>query len=235
VSGGDLLHVVQEVLQATIPVLALILFFQLVVLRQVPPDLRKMLIGAGIAIVGFFLFMLGAQLSLIPMGRAIGEVMAGTPLAVLLPFAFVLGIATIYAEPAVRIMAEQVEAVSSGSIRSGFILPVMAAGVGVALVLAMLRIYGEFSLSAIMIPGLIIMMLLTLMAPRSFVPIAYDSGAVATGPVAVNFVLPLATGVAMSMGREGLIGFGVVGIISMTPIISMLLLGIVLRRRTSRD
>lgn len=233
-SGSDLLHVVQEVLQATLPVLALILFFQLVVLRQVPPDLRKMLLGAGIAIVGFFLFMLGAKLSLIPMGRAIGVTMADASLWILLPFAFVLGIATIYAEPAVRILAEQVEEVSAGSIRSGFILPVMAIGVGVALVLAMLRIHGDFSLLAIMIPGFVLMMTLTLLAPRSFIPIAYDAGAVATGPVSVNFVLPLATGVAMTMGREGLIGFGVVGIVSMTPIIAMLLLGIALRRRTSR-
>jgi hypothetical protein len=234
VSASDLLHVVQEVLQATLPVLALILFFQLVVLRQVPPDLRKMLIGAGIAILGFFLFMLGAKLSLIPMGRAIGVFMADASLAVLLPFAFLLGIATIYAEPAVRILAEQVEEVSSGSIRSRFILPVMAIGVGAALVLTMIRIHADLPLTAIIVPGFLAMLLLTLLAPKSFVAIAYDAGAVATGPVSVNFVLPLATGVALTMGREGLIGFGVVGIVSMTPIIAMLLLGIALRRRTSR-
>jgi hypothetical protein len=143
----------------------------------------------------------------------------------------------IYAEPAVRILAEQVEEVSSGSLRKGFIMPVMAVGVGVALILAVVRIVTEIPLSYILLPGYLLIVALTLVAPKSFVPIAFDSGAVSTGPVAVNFVLPLTTGLAISLWGEqaGLLGFGVVGIVAMVPIAFMLVLGIVLRRSTHRE
>jgi hypothetical protein len=230
-------HAFIEVIEATLPVLALILFFQLVILRYVPPDLRKMLVGAAIAMTGFFLFILGAKLSLIPMGMRIGEFMAGTSTPLILLFAFVLGITVIYAEPAVRILAEQVEDVSSGSLRKRFLMPVMAIGVGVALVLSVVRIVADLPLATILLPGYLVIVALTLVTPKSFVPIAFDAGAVSTGPVAVNFVLPLTTGLAISLWGEGagLLGFGVVGIVAMVPIAFMLVLGIVLRRSTHRE
>jgi hypothetical protein len=95
----------------------------------------------------------------------------------------------------------------------------------------------EIPLSYILLPGYLLIVALTLIAPKSFVPIAFDSGAVSTGPVAVNFVLPLTTGLAISLWGEqaGLLGFGVVGIIAMVPIAFMLVLGIVLRRSTHRE
>jgi hypothetical protein len=230
-------HALLEVLEATLPVLALILFFQFVVLRKVPPDILKMLVGAATAIVGFFFFVLGAKLSLIPMGMQIGDVLASGHWLLVVLFAFLLGIAVIYAEPAVRILALQIEEVSSGSLRKAFILPVIALGVAVALAVAVLRIQHELPLSAVLVPGYLIVLLLTLLAPKSFVPIAYDSGAVATGPVAVNFVLPISTGLAIGLWGEqaALLGFGVVGIIAMVPIGFMLVLGIVLRRRTQGE
>ncbi len=231
------LHAILEVIEATLPVLALILFFQLVVLRRVPPEILKMLLGAGIAMVGFFLFILGAKISLIPMGIHIGDVMAaGSPIVVVL-FALVLGVAVIFAEPAVRILAVEIENVSSGSLRKRFIVPVIALGVGFALVFAVLRILNGVHLGYVLVPGFVIILVLTLLAPKPFVPIAFDSGAVATGPVAVNFVLPITTGMAISlMGEQaGVLGFGVVGIIAMFPIAFMLILGIVLRGRTRSE
>jgi len=228
------LHEIEEVLGATLPVLALILFFQLAVLRSVPPALRKMLIGSGIAIVGFFLFILGAKLSLIPMGRDIGDYLAAAHPVIVIVFSFVLGVIVVFAEPAVRILAIQIEEVSSGSLRKRFIVPVIAVGVGFALAAAAFRVIADLPLAYVLIPGYAAVLVLTLLAPKQFVPIAYDSGAVATGPVAVNFVLPMTTGLAISLlGQDaGLAGFGVVGIIAMFPIAFMLVLGIVLRRRT---
>jgi hypothetical protein len=226
-------HAFWEVIEATLPVLALILFFQLVILRRVPPDIRKMLIGAAIAMVGFFLFILGAKISLIPMGMQIGDFLATLhPVGVVL-FALVLGIAAIFAEPAVRILAVQIEDVSGGSLRKRFIVPVIALGVGVALAFAVVRISAGLPLAYLLVPGYVVILVLTLVAPRSFVPIAFDSGAVATGPVAVNFVLPMTTGMAISLWGEeaGVLGFGVVGIIAMVPIGFMLVLGIMLARR----
>lgn len=230
------LHAIVEVLEATLPVLALILFFQFVVLRSVPPNIRAMLVGAGIAMTGFFLFILGAKMSLIPMGMRIGDVLASAPIAVVIAFSMVLGIVVIFAEPAVRILAVQIEDVSAGTLRKRFIVPIIAVGVGVALVFAVIRIVTGMPLAYVLVPGYVLILILTMVSPKAFVPIAYDSGAVATGPVAVNFVLPMTTGMAISLWGEqaGLLGFGVVGLIAMFPIILMLILGIVLQRRTWR-
>ena len=231
------LHAALEVVEATLPVLALILFFQLVVLRKVPANLRTSLYGVAMAMVGFFLFILGAKISLIPMGLKIGEYLAGVGSVLLYPFVFLLGVAVIFAEPAVRILAFEIEEVSSGSLRKRFIVPTIAFGVGIALTLAVLRITQGTNLIWLLLPGYAVALVLTLVVPRKFVPIAYDAGAVATGPVAVNFVLPMATGMALGLWGEdaGVLGFGIVGLIALCPIICMLLLGLALQRGSEHE
>lgn len=226
-----------EVIEATLPVLALILFFQLVILRRVPPNIRAMMVGVGMAMSGFFLFILGAKISLIPMGMRIGEFLAGVDATVVVIVALFLGVTVIFAEPAVRILARQIEEVSAGSLRKRFVTPTVALGVGFAFVFAVLRVMNDFSLAWILVPGYLIVLSLTLLAPRSLVPVAFDAGAVATGPVAVNFLLPMTTGMAVALWGEdaGMLGFGIVGIIAMCPIILMLLLGIALDWRQGND
>lgn len=227
------LEVLLEVTGAIIPVLVLILFFQIVVLRKIPPDIKNMLSGVVIAVFGFFLFLLGAKMSLIPMGAMIGAFLSGVDILWVVLFAFVLGISVVFAEPAVNILAYEIEEVSSGYMRKRFIIPTIAIGVGFALVFGTLRIFHELPLAYILIPGYVLMLLLTLITPEEFVPMAYDAGAVATGPVAVTFALPVMTGMAIGLwGKEaGILGLGTVGIIAMCPIIYMLLLGIIFNRR----
>lgn len=229
---GTVGHVFLEVVEATIPVLALIFFFQFVVLRRRPESLRTMLLGIGMAITGFFLFVLGATVSLIPMGVQIGEYLSGAHMGVVAAIAFAIGAAVAAAEPAVRIFAFEVDEVSSGAMRKRLVVATIAVGVGVALALAVVRIGNAWSLATILIPGYLVVLALTFFVPRKYVPVAFDAGAVATGPVAVNFVLPLSTGLAIGLWGEGagLLGFGVVGIIALAPILGMLLLGIVLER-----
>ncbi|MCD4800815.1 MAG: DUF1538 domain-containing protein [Methanococcoides sp.] len=229
----EALEVLLEVTGAIVPVLALILFFQIIVLRKIPPDIKNILFGVGMAIFGFFLFILGAKMSLIVMGEMIGSFLSGVDILWVILFAFVMGIAVIFAEPAVNILAYEIEEVSSGYMRKSIIIPTIAIGVGLALVLGTMRIFYELSLAYILIPGYLLMLLLTLITPEDFVPIAYDSGAVATGPVAVTFALPMMTGMAIGLWGEesGIIGLGTVGIIAMCPIIFMLFLGIIYNRK----
>jgi len=224
-----------EVIEATVPVLLLIAVFQLIVLRRPVQQPRTVVIGIGMAMLGFVLFVAGAKLSLIPMGLAIGEALAGVPVVAMVAVAFVLGAAVALAEPAVRILAFEIDEVSSGSLRKRLIAVVIALGVGVAVALAVLRIVHDLPLVAVLVPGYLLAIGLTLATPRDMVPAAYDAGAVATGPVAVNFVLPLTTGMALAMGgdRAEALGFGVVGIIALGPIITMLALSLALRRRES--
>ena len=223
-------EVLLEVGRAITPVLALILFFQLVVLRKIPPEIKRMLLGVVIAVFGFFLFLLGAKMSLLPMGARIGAVLSGYDMLWVVLFTLLFGVIGAFAEPAVKILAYEVEEASSGYIRKNFVIPPIALGVGFALVFGTLRIFHELSLAYILIPGYAFMLLLTLITPKEFVPIAYDAGAVATGPIATTFALPMMTGMAIGLkgGGAGILGLGTVGLIAMCPIIFMLSFGIIL-------
>lgn len=226
------LGVLLEVIGAITPVLALFLFFQLVVLRKMPPELRDMLVGVLMAVLGFFLFLLGARMSLVPMGQRIGAFLAGYDRTWVALFVFIFGIAGIFAEPAVRILAYELEEASSGSLPRNFITPTIAVGVGFALVFSTVRIFHALSLAYMLIPGYILVLLLTRFTPREFVPMAYDAGAVATGPIATTFALPMMTGMAIGLrgAGSGIWGLGTVGLIALCPIIFMLVLGIILNR-----
>jgi hypothetical protein len=222
-----------EVVEATVPVLALIAVFQFVVLRRPIRNLGQVAVGVAMAMLGFLLFIVGAKISLIPMGMAIGAALATAPVGPMVLVALVMGAAVALAEPAVRILAFEIDEVSSGSLRKRWIAVAVAFGVGVAVALAVVRILHELPLLAILGPGYLVALILTLAAPRDMVPAAYDAGAVATGPVAVNFVLPMTTGLALGLGGDGAdtLGFGVVGIIALGPIVTMLALSLTLRRR----
>lgn len=233
---GMALELLIEVVGAIIPVLALILLFQIVLLKKIPQDIKKMLGGVVMAVFGFFLFLLGAKICLIPMGGMIGATLSEIDLLWVILFVFVLGIAVIFAEPAVNILAYEIEKVSSGYIRKSLIIPTIAIGMGFAMVFATLRIFHELSLACILIPGYTLVILLVIVTPRKFIPIAFDSGAVATGPVAVTFALPMMIGMAAGLWDvEGVIfGLGTMGLIALFPIIFMLCLGIILDRMSKK-
>jgi hypothetical protein len=229
----NMFQVFIDVTVAIMPVLGLILFFQIVVLKKTPPDIKRMLSGVLMTILGFFFFLFGAKMSLIPFGEMIGEFLSKSNILEVVLFTFVFGIIVVFAEPAVNIFAYEIEEVSSGYIHKNFVVPTIAIGVGLALVFGALRIFHELSLAYILIPGYILILILTCVAPKEFVPIAYDAGAVAVGPVAITFALPMMIGMATGLWGEGsgILGLGTVGLIAMSPIIFMLFLGIIFNRR----
>lgn len=226
-----------EVIEAITPVIVLFIFFQLIVLKKVPPNFKRMLVGILMTTIGFFLFLLGARISLIPMGERIGAFLSGTNSFLVIFLIFVIGIIVVFAEPAVSLLAYEIEKVSAGSLKRKFIIPIIALGVGVALVIIVLRIYFEIPIAYILIPGYILALFLTYISPGDIIPIAFDSGAVATGPVVVTFALPIITSIAISiLGDEsGVFGLGTIGVIAMCPIILMLLFGIMIKRRMKNE
>jgi hypothetical protein len=227
------LKIFVEVIEAIIPVIVLFLIFQLFVLKKVPPNIKQIIVGIFMTTIGFFLFMLGVRISLIPMGEKIGTVLSGTNQFLVLIVIFIVGIIVIFAEPAVSILSYEIEKVSSGFLKKRYITPIIALGVGVSLLLIILRIYFEISIAYILIPGYILIMILTYIAPRDIIPIAFDSGAVATGPVVVTFALPIITSIAINIlgDKSGVFGLGTIGVIAMCPIIFILIFGIILKRR----
>jgi len=216
--------------------------FQIVVLKL--PVVYAGMIGAGIFIValGLMFFMEGLRLGLMPFGEIIGAILPrNSKLPTILGFAFILGLGATFAEPAISVL----KAAGAGVLPdqapllysllndyAGQLVTCVGAGVGVAVALGVLRFFRGWSLKALIIPSVVTLSLLTLWAqmitPMSaIVGLAWDCGAVTTGPVTVPLVLALGIGVCRIVGGEDTrnAGFGIVTLASLFPILAVLLLG----------
>ncbi len=220
-------EVLLEVLAAVIPVLAMFLIF--VFIYKLPKKLLfNLLKGILFAFVGLTLFLQGVKVGFMPVGTEMGAVIGELPHRwILIPLGFVLGFVATMAEPAVRILTQQVERTSSGSIRSNLILYTLCLAVGIFIALAMTRIVYGIPFYYIIIPGYLLAIILMIFSKPSFTAIAFDSGGVATGPMTVTFIMALAVGAAdVIEGRDAVIdGFGLIALVALAPIIMVMLLG----------
>lgn len=164
------------------------------------------------------------------MGQSLGE---GNTKWFLIPIGFILGFAATFAEPAVSIMNDEVDEVTGGYISSRLMLYTLSIGVGFSIALSMLRILTGISLWYFLIPGYLIVFILIFLSRDIFIAIAFDSGGVSTGPMTVTFISSLAVGVAsVTDGRDPLAdGFGLIALVALTPIIAVLVLGLIFNRK----
>jgi hypothetical protein len=231
----------KEAVRDLLPVFLLIAVFQLAVLRQPLPDLLDVLVGLCAVVAGLALFIEGLELALFPLGESMAEAFARKGSAFwLLTFGFVLGFATTAAEPALIAVTEEAAEVAAeaGLIGSGessmdrYALGMrftVAVSVGAAVSLGVLRILLGWPIHLIIMGGYVLVVLLTLVAPREIVGIAYDSGGVTTSTVTVPLVTALGIGLATAIRRRNpmLDGFGLIAFASLLPIAFVLGYGMV--------
>lgn len=226
-------------LRDLLPIVLVISAFQILVFRQSAAELIPMAGGAVLVLAGLTFFIFGLRLALFPVGEGLAHALArkGSVFWLVL-FAFLLGFGTTIAEPAlIAIAAEAAEvAANAGSITSSIeaiknyalgIRLTVALAVGIALVIGVLRILSDWSLPILIISGYGLVILLTSIAPKEIVGIAYDSGGVTTSTVTVPLVTALGVGLASSLkGRNPMTdGFGLIAFASLTPILFVLAYG----------
>ncbi len=232
-------NTVLSVLAAVLPLVMLFVVFQVLILKLPRTYVINILKGTLLASIGLVLFLQGAHISLLPFGRAIGNALGTlTHKWLLIPFGFVLGFLTTWGEPSVRILSDQVEEASGGSIRQSIVLYVICFGVAFSVGLGMLRIGYGIPLLYFLIPGYIFVLVIIWFSDKEFLSIAVDAGGVATGPMANTFLLALALGISSSMGNKDQIaaGLGLVALIALAPIISVMLLGFVVKiKKTKKE
>ena len=223
------------------PIILVIAFFQSFVLEQPFPDVESVLLGLVLVMIGLALFIQGLEMGLFP----IGESMAGAfarkgSLSWLLAFAFALGFGTTVAERAlIAVVGEAASAAAEagliaqdeaarGAYAAGLRYTV-AISVGAALVLGVLRIVMGWPIVYFILGGYLLVATITGFAPPEIVGIAYDAGGVTTSTVTVPLVAALGVGLAASIrGRNPLIdGFGLIAFASLTPIIFVLVYGMI--------
>jgi uncharacterized protein DUF1538 len=224
-----------SVIFAIAPLVVLFLLFQVFLLRLPKRQVADILRGTAIAAVGLFLFLLGVGVGFLPFGRVIGEAFGALEQTwfVILAGAL-LGFLTTWGEPAVRILANQVEEASNGSIHGTLVLYSVCIGVALSVGLGMFRIAYGIPLLYLIVPGYLLVIGLMRLSDGDFVAIAVDAGGVATGPLANTFLLALALGASAAMGDQNPIihGFGFVALIAVAPIISVMVLGLLVRLKT---
>ena len=227
-------EVTHEVAMALGPLALLFLFFRLFLIRLSRRQTLRMVMGLIYTFIGVILFFLGVKGGFMPTGDALGALLSAPENRFLLiPVALVLGAVVVCAEPAVWILTEQVEQVSGGAIRRTLMLIALSAGVSLAVGIAMYRVMTGTSLWYFLIPGYAAAMLLMRLCPRMFTAIAFDSGGVASGPMASTFILAFMLGVSKGVGGNPAVdAFGCIAMIAMTPLIAIQLLGIVFRCKT---
>lgn len=222
-------EVVHEVALALGPLAALFLFFRIFLIRLSRRQTLRMILGLAYTFFGVVLFFLGVKGGFMPAGDSLGSLLSSPENRVwLIPVALILGAVVVCAEPAVWILTEQVAQVSGGAIRHTLMLLALSAGVSLATGMAMYRVMTGASLWYFLIPGYGAAMLLMRFCPRMFTAIAFDSGGVASGPMASTFILAFMLGSSRTLGGNPAVdAFGCIAMIAMTPLIAIQLLGVV--------
>lgn len=219
-----------EVAVAVLPIIGLFLLFQIFFRRFHRHQLGRMAIGLIYTYIGLVMFLTGVNVGFMPAGQTIGTAIAssGSGKWLLIPIGAVVGYFIVRAEPAVRVLARQVEEISNGSISQRAINLSLSVGIATAVGLSMLRILTGVSILWFLIPGYAVALTLSFFVPQIFTGIAFDSGGVASGPMATTFLLPLAMGSCEALGGNVLTdAFGMVALVAMTPLLTIQIMGLV--------
>jgi hypothetical protein len=225
-----------------LPIVLVIAFFQIVVLKQPLPHMGEVLFGTLLVVVGLTLFVQGLEMGLFPIGETMAHALARKgSLFWLLCFAFALGFSTTVAEPAlIAVAAEAAEIAGKGGLidpgqeslqRYAFGLRMSVAfSVGLAILIGVMRIIRGWPIHYLIIGGYVLVMLMTIIAPDEIIGIAYDAGGVTTSTITVPLVAALGVGLASIIkGRSPLVdGFGLIAFASLLPMIFVMGYGVII-------
>ncbi len=219
-----------NVIKDVIPIVTVILFFQYAIIKKPIENFKDTLIGFALMIVGLNAFIIGLEMGLFNLGETMAhELTQSDSFTVIYLFAFAIGFSTTMAEPALSAIARKAKEVSDGRVNDFVLRLFVAFGVAIGIALGSFRIVDGGHIVYYIITGYIIVIVLTAMAPKYIVSIAYDSGGVTTSTVTVPLVAALGLGLATNInGRDPLIdGFGLIAFASLFPMITVMLYGVI--------
>ena len=228
----------KEVLVAIAPVTAFFLIYNYTFAHLPKKRLIRILIGILYTYVGLTLFLTGVSTGFTSTGLMLGERLAFVEdKRIIIAVGAGLGSIMVLAEPAVHVLCKQVENISDGAIRKGFILAILCVSMTLATGLAMVRIVLGVPIRYFLVGGYALAILLSFFVPKIYTAIAFDSGGVASGPMASTFMLPLAIGAATVLsGGESVLyeAYGIIAFIALTPLITVQVAGLVVRIKAGK-
>lgn len=218
------------------PIVLFYIIFSKIALKQTRAQKIKIVVGIIYTFVGVVIFLTGVNIGFVSLGNYLGNALASLDNKwIIVLIGFILGLSIVIAEPSVQVLVKQVETITGGSIKRSTMLVVLSVGVAISIALCMIRLHVNIPIMYILLPGYILMVILSFFVPQVFTAIAIDSGGIASGTITVAFVLPLAMGASQFLGGNVLLtAFGVSGIVAMTPIITLQLLGLTYKIKLAR-
>jgi nitrogen regulatory protein PII len=229
---GTILESILNVTKDVVPILAVIVFFQYVILKQPLPasQLKQITLGFILVILGLDAFIIGLEMGLFSLGESMAfQLTALNNPEIIYAFGFAIGFATTMAEPALMAIAKKSKEISHGKINDFMLRIFVAFGVAIGIALGSYRIVQGDFIQYYIIGGYILVVILTHFSPRYIIPIAYDSGGVTTSTVTVPLVAALGIGLATTIpGRSPLMdGFGLIAFASLFPMITVMAYGVI--------
>jgi hypothetical protein len=234
----DFLQIFLFTLRDVSPILGLIIFFQVVVLKRPIPHLRRVITGGIYVVIGLAFFLLGLEKALFPIGEIMAyqlsdpeflgivnpEIVDWRSYYLIYIFAALIGFATTIAEPALIAVSLKAQDVSAGTISQWGIRLMVALGVAVALALGSFRIVTGTPLHYYIMASYIFVIIQSIFVPKKLLALAYDLGGVTTSTVTVPIVTAIGLGLSAAIpGRNPAIdGFGLIAFACLFPIISVL-------------
>ena len=215
----------KEALQAVLPIIGLVLLLSFTIAPISPSILLCFLIGGILLIAGIVFFTLGAELAMSPMGERVGTAMTQSKkLWVVVALSFLLGFIITISEPDLQVLAQQVPAVPNLTL-----ILAVACGVGVFLVVALLRMLFSIALPPLLVCFYAVIFILAFFVPKEFLSVAFDSGGVTTGPMTVPFIMALGVGISATRSDRHAAddSFGLVALCSIGPILAVMMLGLI--------
>lgn len=246
---------IEGALWAIVPLCSILLVVLVVGLRQPPKHYDELFIGILCAVVGMALFNLGIALGLTPLGEQLGGNVVssfaaiepwasegfvdpmfassnmGKALAIL--FGFILGYGATLAEPALNALGATVEKITVGAFKKSLLMQTVATGVALGISTGVAKIAFNLDLWYLLVPPYLILMLITYLSSEDFVNFGWDSAGVTTGPITVPLVLAMGLGIGSKTGAID--GFGVLALASIGPIITVLTVGLIVRKKPKTD
>ncbi|MDR0196615.1 MAG: DUF1538 domain-containing protein [Oscillospiraceae bacterium] len=219
---------IRDVTIAILPIFSIFVIMQIFFLKLRMPEVKKILSGFVMTYVGLIFMIQGTHVAFIPIGTHVGTIIASEDYSqyrwLIIPIGFAMGFVSAYAEPALRILSNQVDDVTRHSINKKALIFTISAGVAISITISMVRLLLDIHALFFLVPGYVLIFILSKFVEPTFAAVAFDSGGVVIGPMCVSFILSFTLGVSDSMG-EAMNGFGMVGMVAMSPIISVMLLG----------
>ena len=222
-----------EILYAVVPLIVLFMIFQVTALKLPISTLVKIGFGLVYTYFGLVIFITGVSVGFLPAGVFIGESLGGIDYNwIIIPIGAVMGFFIVQAEPAVHVLVEEVEAMTGGAIPRTVMRQAFSISIAISVTLAMIRVLTGLSIWWVIVPGYALALILTKYSPKIFTAVAFDSGAVASGPMTATFILPFTMGVCDAANGDIMMdAFGVVAMVAMTPLFTVQAVGLVYKRK----